>query len=89
MSFHKQFRGFAIQVIGIGSEYVVSPERAQKLIETGRATQISFCLIRMVGAKSKVQRKEWVKKRSGDVSVMQLVDTRKVRPRNKPKHLAN
>jgi hypothetical protein len=87
MAFHKQFKGFAIQVIGIGSEYTVSPDRAQKLIDSGRATQLSFCLIRIVGAKSKVQRKEWVKKRSGPVSVMQLVDTRKVRPRNKPRRL--
>jgi hypothetical protein len=87
MAFHKHFRGFAIQVIGVGSEYTVSPERAQKLLDSNRATQISFCLIRIVGAKSRVQRKEWVKKRSGPVSVMQLVDTHKVRPRNKPKRL--
>jgi hypothetical protein len=71
----------------VGSEYTVTSERAQKLLDSGRATQISHCLIRIAGAKSKVNRREWVKKRSGPVSVMQLVDVKKVRPRNKPKHI--
>ena len=80
-------RGFYIQVIGITSEYMVPREQAQRMLDRGRASVVSSYVIRIVGGKSKVRRKEWVKKQSGDVCVMQLVDSRQVRPRYKPKHL--
>jgi hypothetical protein len=83
-----ELKGFSIQVTGIGSDYSVSRNRAVILVLSGRAIVTSKYSIRLTSAGSrKVHRKVWVKKMSAGCPVMQLVDTSKVRPRNKPEHL--
>ena len=78
-----------VEVEGLTSNYYVTQERAERLLDSGRATQVSKSYIRIVGRKRRknTEDKALVKRHSGPVPVIQLVLVSTIRPRNKPKYL--